>query len=268
MQFAGSIPEVYDRILGPLQFTPYAQDLVPRLPLAGAHDVLEVACGTGLVTGPLRAALPQDARLTATDISDGMLAFAQRKIGPTTPAITWQVADMTALPFLSASFDLVVMQFGLMFVPEPLVAIRDARRVLRAGGRYVTSTWQSHAANPAPRILQATIDRLYPVDPPAFFTVPFRLHDQAQLHDWCVTAGFERVTVQAVGLVGQIASARLAAEGFIFGTPASAGILQRDTVPIADVVDAATAALETEFGTGPISIPLRTLLVEAHVPAT
>src|SRR5262249_56464231 len=56
--FSGSVPARYDRYLGPVLFEPYADDLVGRLEPRDDLRVLEVACGTGIVTRRLRQALP------------------------------------------------------------------------------------------------------------------------------------------------------------------------------------------------------------------
>ena len=67
----GSAGAIYDAELGPLVFTPYAQDLIKRLPALAGPRVLEVAAGTGRLTRELAEALPTGARITATDISEG-----------------------------------------------------------------------------------------------------------------------------------------------------------------------------------------------------
>ena len=77
--FAGPMPELYDRHLGPVLFEPYAEVLAARLP-PDARDVLETEAGTGIVTLAVLAARP-DARLTATDLNGAMLDVAAAKPG-------------------------------------------------------------------------------------------------------------------------------------------------------------------------------------------
>ena len=74
--FAGSIPALYDRYLGPLIFEPYAADLAERLRDFGEQRVLETACGTGIVSRALAGALPERASIVATDLNQSMLDFA------------------------------------------------------------------------------------------------------------------------------------------------------------------------------------------------
>src|SRR5581483_157748 len=114
--YSGLISENYDRYLGPYIFEPYARHLT-EYAASGAprpQTILEIACGTGRVTRHLQKTFPH-ARLIATDVSSDMLTIA-RRLTPDTN-IDWQTADAQALPFDDHSFDLVICQFGLMFVP-------------------------------------------------------------------------------------------------------------------------------------------------------
>jgi len=115
--FVGSIPENYDRYLGPVLFDPYAADLVSRLNAPENASVLELACGTGIVTRRLRDRLGPEAKLVATDLNDAMLAYAARKFAAQ-ENVEWKQADATDLPFTDRSFDAVICQFGLMFFPD------------------------------------------------------------------------------------------------------------------------------------------------------
>src|ERR1700744_2424347 len=97
--YSGSIPENYDRYLGPYLFEPFAIDLAARVPVDGITDVLEIACGTGRVTAHLRNALPA-AEIIATDINPDMLATARARVDESGKSgISWQTADAQQLPF-------------------------------------------------------------------------------------------------------------------------------------------------------------------------
>jgi ubiquinone/menaquinone biosynthesis C-methylase UbiE len=111
--FAGSIPEIYDRYLGPALFDPYAADLAHRVADLSTGAVLETAAGTGRVTRVLARVLPDSVSIVATDLNQAMLDFAASQDG--VGRIAWQQADATALPFEDAQFDAVFCQFGAMF---------------------------------------------------------------------------------------------------------------------------------------------------------
>src|SRR5262249_26737811 len=78
-RFQGTIPELYDRHLGPVIFEPYAADLATRVAAAMPCRLLEIACGSGIATARLRAALPAGCAIVATDLNDGMIACARAK---------------------------------------------------------------------------------------------------------------------------------------------------------------------------------------------
>src|SRR3954468_3341015 len=100
--FAGSIPELYDRCLGPFMFQPNAEDLSRRVANLANGPVLEIACGTGILTRELRARLAPDVRLVATDLNQPMIDHARASLGDAGPD-EWRQIDCTQMPFDSAS---------------------------------------------------------------------------------------------------------------------------------------------------------------------
>jgi len=137
--FSGSIPALYDKYLGPLIFEPYAEDLAQRLSTLDAARVLEAAAGTGIVTRALLHALPGSVAIVATDLNQPMVDHAAAQVS--SGRVTWQKADAQSLPFPDSVFDAVVCQFGVMFFPDKRQAYREARRVLKPGGRFIFNVW-------------------------------------------------------------------------------------------------------------------------------
>src|SRR6478609_7883295 len=173
--FAGSVPALYERYLVPLLFEPYAADLASRLAGMERGRLLELASGTGAVTSVLHQALPE-VTIVATDLNEGMLALNRsRAYGD---GVSWQTADAQRLPFEDASFDAVVCQFGVMFFPDKAASYREARRVLRDGGRYVFNVWNRVEDNEVTAIASRTVAALFPSDPPRFIErTPFGYFD-------------------------------------------------------------------------------------------
>jgi SAM-dependent methyltransferase len=95
--FVGSVPQLYTRYMGPMFFEPYAADLASRLKGMASGRVLETACGTGIVTRALAAALPDTVAITATDLNQPMLDFGKSQPGG--ERVDWQLADAQNLPF-------------------------------------------------------------------------------------------------------------------------------------------------------------------------
>ena len=91
--------------------------------------VLDACCGTGDLAVAARAA--GAGRVVGLDFSERMLERARRKA----PELEWVQGDVLALPFEDASFDSVVVGFGVRNVEDLEAAVRELRRVLRPGGR-------------------------------------------------------------------------------------------------------------------------------------
>jgi len=257
--FAGTIPAYYDRCLGPFLFEPYADDLVRRLEAGPASRVLEIACGTGIVTARLRRALPAGAQLVATDVSRAMIEFARVKLAGLD--IHWRTADALALPFKDGVFDAVVCQFGFMFFADRLLGFREARRVLRPGGTLLTNVWCSLDENPAAGVAHAVLSRMFEDDPPQFLRVPFGSVDVDAIRQLAAGAGFANVAVARVDLSGRAASARVVAEGFAKGSPLSVELVAKGA-DLDAVADAFEQALHRHGGT-PFRSPLSALVLAA-----
>lgn len=259
--FTGSIPEIYDRRLGPLLFAPYAQDLARRL--AGFEgDLLEIAAGTGVVTAELARALPS-ARITATDLNPAMLQVAGGKAG--VDRVSWRPADALSLPFEPDAFDAVVCQFGVMFFPDKVRALSEARRVLRPGGRLLFNVWDRLEANEASLAVAQAVAAAFPQDPPDFVRrIPHGWCDPQVIRDTLAAAGFEEAAIDTVTLRGRAPSAEDPAVGLCQGTPMRSEIEARDAGKLEAVTEAATAAVAARFGPGPIDTQLQALVIEAR----
>src|SRR4051812_40705661 len=96
-------PQFYDECQGPLVFEPFALHLLRRLADIRSGQVLELACGTGALTAPLRRRLPATATLVASDLSPAMLDYARER-HRALQGIEWRIADMLALPFEDVAF--------------------------------------------------------------------------------------------------------------------------------------------------------------------
>jgi ubiquinone/menaquinone biosynthesis C-methylase UbiE len=262
-QFAGSIPATYDRYLGPMFFQPYAEDLAARLEVGDNSSVLEVACGTGIVTRILRDRLPATTRLIATDLNEPMIKHATAKFSEK-DAIEWKQADACNLPFADESFDAVVCEFGLMFVPDKALAAREARRVLKPHGVFLFNVWDSLEQNPLGKIAHETIAGFFERDPPLFYQVPFGYHDRAEIKELLENAGFSEIRVDVVDKESAATRADDAAAGLVGGSPVSIAIAERDPSLFPAITSAVADALTKHFGGSPFRAPQRAIVVQAR----
>lgn len=264
-QFSGSIPAAYDRYLGPLLFQPYAEDLAARLLMGKEGSVLELACGTGILTRVLRSRFPATVKLTATDLNEPMFRSAVDKFAQEED-VHWAQADACALPFSDAMFDAVVCQFGIMFVPDKALAAREAHRVLKPGGLFLFNVWDAIEHNELCRIAHGTITGYFEKDPPMFYETPFGYHDQEEIKGTLERAGFRDVWTEVVAKVGEASRAADVATGLVQGNPVSVAIAERDASLLPVITKAVANAIENRFGATDIRIPMRAIVVEARKP--
>ena len=224
-QFTGDVPGFYDRYLGPVLFEPYAADLVRRLPDGEGLRVLETACGSGIVTRRIREALPDSATLVATDLNDAMVDYAREAV--LDPRVTWQTADADELPFEDGAFDVVVCQFGLMFLPDKPLGFREARRVLAPGGRLLANVWLPLEENEYALTAHRHVSRLFPEDPPRFFETPFGYSDRATLTRDLTAGGWVQFSFDDVRVASPSPTATDLATGFVHGSPLAFQLQER-----------------------------------------
>jgi SAM-dependent methyltransferase len=234
--FAGSIPGIYDRCLGPLLFRPFAIEVAHRVRDWQPARLLETAAGTGILTAALQRALPQS-EIVATDLNPAMLDVAAQRVAP--GKVTFQPADAQALPFEDSSFDLVVCQFGAMFFPDKVKGGAEARRVLRDGGRYLAIIWDRLERNPVSHTISEVLEEEFPEDPPRFLErMPFGYADLPRIEEDLHSAGFGHVEIETVELSSRV-SASDAAMGMCQGSPLRAELEALGS----DAIDRATIAV-------------------------
>ena len=259
--FAGSIPGNYHQYLVPLIFEDYAADLAKQIKVPSGGSVLELACGTGVVTKHLRGVLPASTRLVATDLNPGMLETAQRMLSAV-KGIEFQIADGTDLPFDDASFDAVVCQFGVMFFPDKSRGFSEAARVLKPGGRLHFNVWDSLEYNAYGKLVHEVMLSLSP--DLTFMAMPFGYCDIRTIRAALEAAGFREIEDSIQFRDSQASSANDIVMGLVAGSPLAAELEARALT--AQGREAVKSALIAKYGEGPISAPMQAVVFMAAKP--
>ncbi len=260
--FGGSAPEYYDRLLGNAQFKLFGRDLAGRIPQRPGGALLEIACGTGIVTRALRERLAPEVPLVATDISRAMLDYAQARHADLR-GVEWKEADATRLPFGDGAFGAVVCAFGIMFFPDRELGMREARRVLRKSGRFLFNVWDGLENNPHGRANAAVMDELFPGDAEmTFAAMAYGYNDRKAIGAALQASGFGEVRFEAVRLPVELPSARDYATGQMRGTPRGM-LVEKKGRTIDEVIDKVAAALAKVGGERPFRVQAQALVVQA-----
>jgi ubiquinone/menaquinone biosynthesis C-methylase UbiE len=128
------------------QLAPARTWMLALASLARGERVLDVACGTGLVTLAAAASVGPGGSVLGTDLSGQMVEVArQRAVAQQVSNVTFQRMDAETLDLPDASFDVVLCSLGLMYVPDAQRAVREWRRVLKPGGRVAIAVWGKRA---------------------------------------------------------------------------------------------------------------------------
>jgi len=264
-KFTGSIPENYDRGLGPHIFVDFADEIARRAASFMPRRVLEIAAGTGIVTRKLRDKLAPDCALVATDLNPPMLEIAKAKINPG-ERVDFAQANAMELPFGDGDFDLAVCQFGVMFFPDKDKSFREVQRVLKPGGHYLFNVWDTFEHNGYARIAHETAGEFFKGDKPAFYLTPTGYAKLDPIKTSLQVAGFAEIKFEVLQLKKQVPHARLFAEGLVLGNPIVAEIQERASAPPQVIVEALEVALHREYGPDPMTVPLQAILVQATRP--
>jgi ubiquinone/menaquinone biosynthesis C-methylase UbiE len=123
------------------QFAPAQTRLLALAALRPGERVIDVACGTGLVTFAAAAAVGPEGTVVGTDISDAMIAHASTRAAGLRHDLRFERMDAEELTLPNATFDVALCALGLMYVPDAAKAIAEMTRVIVPGGRIVAAVW-------------------------------------------------------------------------------------------------------------------------------
>jgi ubiquinone/menaquinone biosynthesis C-methylase UbiE len=230
--FGGTPAENYQRFFVPSIGGPVADDLIEIAALRPGQRVLDVACGTGVVTRLAAERVGPAGAVAGLDVNPGMLAVA-RATTPADVAIDWHEASAESMPIADGMFDVVLCQMGLQFIPNKLAALREMRRVLDTGGQaFVT------VPGPKPPMFAIMTDAMARhISPQAasFADLVFSMHDADELTELMRSAGFRDIGVQAKPKSLRVPAPAEFLWQYIYSTPvaeaaAQAGEARRDAL--------------------------------------
>ncbi len=191
-QVSGDAAEVYEKCFVPAIFGQWAPQMADAAKVASGDRVLDVGCGTGVLARAAADRVAAEGQVTGLDLNEGMLAVARRL----RPQIDWRHGDATKLPFGDESYDVVMSQFALMWIPDRTAALKEMVRVLRQGGRLAIAVWGPYERATSYVILTEITKRRCGQAAADVLTTPFALGDKDTLLALFKAAGLNEVVVE------------------------------------------------------------------------
>jgi SAM-dependent methyltransferase len=211
----------YEALMVPALFGEWASKVADAAAIKPGQRVLDVACGTGVLTREIASRTGSNGKVTGLDPNAGMLEVARQ----ITPDMEWHQGLAESLPFPDQSFDAVVSQFGLMFFSDRQEALRQVLRVLKHRGRFVFAVWDSLDNNPAYRDEAALLEYLASDSAADAIRVPYLLGSKADLMKLFQEAGVVDVEVTTSTGTARFPSLRVMVEADLRGWLPVMGII-------------------------------------------
>ena len=177
--------------------------------------VLDVACGPGIVSEKIyeRGASP-----VGIDFSPEMIRLARQSY----PHLEFSEGDAQELSYEDASFDCVVMNFGMLHLPKPLQAMKEANRVIRKKGRFAFTVWPGPTKSPAPKVMNEAKEKFADMNVSMPAAPPYDYFgDKETCKNFLSEAGFDPQTMK---YETKLAIWKVPTAGFLFEVELNAGV--------------------------------------------
>lgn len=181
---------------------PVAERLLELAGIGEGTRLLDLASGTGEPALTAAKRVGSSGFVLGTDLVDDMLAFAREKAQRDGLSnVEFRCMDAEALDVDADSFDAATCRWGIMFMPDPVAALRRARAALREGGRVAVATWAEPARNPFAALPLSIVRRYIDVPaPPPNAPGIFAFADPARLRATLEQAGFSEIEVEELSV--------------------------------------------------------------------
>jgi SAM-dependent methyltransferase len=223
--------------------------------------LLDVACGPGFVS---EAAAERGAEPTGVDVAQAMLDQARQRC----PRLTFTEGDAQALPFPDAAFDSVTMNFGILHLAQPELALAEARRVLVPGGHFAFTSWVAEG-NAEAEITDAVVGaHAMPVEVPEGPDY-YAFSDADETRSALETAGFDRgsTAIEVITVPWRIPTADTLFDAQLNAGVRTAAVLREQPPERLDAIRQAMADAVRQYADGDgFVLPIVARVISARAP--
>ena len=179
-QLKGVGPEAYERYMVPIHCVALAEDLLDRVNARPREHVLDVACGTGIVSRHAAQRVGPLGQVTGVELNSAMLEVA-RQAASYSDQIEFLEGDALKLPLPDGQFDVVVCQQAIMFIPDREQAVREMHRALKPGGRVGLNVFRTPEFVPSFGYLIEALKKHAGAEIADFMRAPFVMESVEQM---------------------------------------------------------------------------------------
>ncbi|HEY6976596.1 MAG TPA: methyltransferase domain-containing protein [Chitinophagaceae bacterium] len=198
------------------QLQPAQDKLIQFAALRSGEKVIDIACGTGLVTFRVAEKTGENGFVLGTDISDKMVELAasiakEKKYSH----VKFERMDAEDLQVNDNTFDVALCALGLMYVPDRLKALKEMWRILNLGGRAVAAVWGKRDHCGWAEIFEIVDKRVSSEVCPMFFNAG----NDTVLEKYFASAGFSNIKTERINTLLEYASGEEACGAAFAGGP-------------------------------------------------
>jgi ubiquinone/menaquinone biosynthesis C-methylase UbiE len=201
-QLESHAARLYEQGIVPTMSKPLTEMMLEHVPLQDGDRVLDIACGTGILTRVVAERFGHVSSIIGVDLNPGMLEVAREHTPTTAISIDWRQGDACELPLPDHSIDVAFCQHGLQFMPDKGAALRDMKRVLVPGGRLALMVWGD--PTPYQASLAASLMRHISHAAATSCLAPFALRDVGIIQKLLEAAGFRTTEMQTLVLMRRL----------------------------------------------------------------
>ena len=262
-QLAGNAPQLYERETVHTLARPLAELMFAYISLQAGDRVLDAACGTGIVTRVAVQRYGDLGHVVGVDLNAGILEVARANASATPVPIEWRHGDVCALPFADASFEVVLCQQGLQFVPDPGAALREMRRVLVPVGRLAFTVFSEIPAYYA--ALANALARHVSADAATSCLSRITLREATTLRQLVEDAGFSAIEMRVLEVMRRMPASAVSVVEGMARAPYARDVAAVEEAARQAVGSEVSAALHAYRDGDEVVIPHRSHLVHARV---
>ena len=256
-------PEAYEKYIVPTFSGSWAADIVKRANLNLDDRILDLGCGTGIVSRHAHQAMADSVQITGIDINEVVIKKAMEISRSVACNIEWKQASVESLPFPDAAFNVVLCQQGLQYFPDRHLALTEVRRVMAPKGRAIFSVWRPLEYSSFYQALHRALE--YYVNPEAaqMLSSAYVLGDAAELRELFEFTGFNNIEICIV--IKQMRCPSLS--DFLFGSvsasPFAGDVFKLDNSKREEMVRSISESVSEYIDDHGLAAPMESYLVSA-----